>query len=361
MSDSNDSHTHEDGGHHQHHNHHHGDHDADHTHRAWPARLIDGLLHHTHDHSVAVHDPLISTTRGIRALQISLVGLLITACLQVVVVLISGSVALLADTLHNFSDALTALPLWLAFALARRPRTRRYTYGFGRAEDLAGVLIVLIILGSALLVFYESIDKMLHPQPVTHLAWVAVAAIIGFLGNEAVALFRIRVGREIGSAALVADGLHARTDGFTSLGVLAGATGVWLGFPLADPLAGFIIGIVILVITWSAMKDMWYRMMDAVEPEAIDQVEKTAAAVPGVLDVQDIRLRWVGHKQRGELHITVDCRLPTMESHLIAEEVRHALFHQVPNLVEMVVHVDPCECDGAVEYHPAAHHTVFGK
>jgi len=265
-------------------------------------------------------------------------------------------VALLADTLHNFSDALTAIPLWLAFTLARRAANRRFTYGYGRAEDLAGVLIVLMIFGSALVVFYESIQKIIHHQVMANIGWVAAAAIIGFVGNELVAVFRIRVGREIGSAALIADGLHARTDGLTSLGVLAGAIGVWLGFPLADPIMGFVIGFAILIIVWGAAREMWLRMMDATDPALIEEIETTVKDVEGVLEVHDVTLRWLGHRQRGKLHITVDCQLPTVESHRIAENVRHRLFHALPALVEMTVHVDPCECDLGVDYHPSAHH-----
>jgi len=213
-----------------------------------------------------------------------------------------------------------------------------------------------MIFGSALVVFYESIQKIINPQPLTNLGWVAAAAIIGFVGNELVAVFRIRVGRETGSAALVADGLHARADGFTSLGVLAGAIGVWLGFPWADPLVGLGIGIAILVVVVGAAREMWQRMMDATDPMLIEQVECTARSVANVLDVHDVTLRWLGHRQRGKLHITVNCQLPTVESHRIAEEVRHALFHTLPALVEMTVHVDPCECDQVIDYHPTAHH-----
>jgi cation diffusion facilitator family transporter len=185
---------------------------------------------------------------------------------------------------------------------------------------------------------------------------VAAASIIGFAGNELVAIFRIRVGREIGSAALVADGYHARTDGMTSLGVLAGAIGVWLGFPLADPLMGFAIGLAILVVVWETAREMWYRMMDATDPDLIIRIEKIASTVEGVFEVHDVTLRWLGHRQRGKLHITVDCQLPTVESHRISENVRHALFHDLPALVEMTIHVDPCECDQTVIYHPSAHH-----
>jgi len=335
---------------------HHHDHPESHESagfRSWFSHLFQP---HSHSHHAAVLDPALSNERGIWAVKVSLVALLITAFFQVGIVAISGSVALLADTIHNFSDALTAIPLGLAFMFARRTPNRRYTYGYGRAEDLAGVLIVVMIFGSALLVFYESIQKIISQQVMANIGWVAVAAVIGFAGNELVALFRIRVGREIGSAALIADGLHARTDGLTSLAVLAGAIGVWLGFPLADPLIGFAIGIAILVIVWSAAKEMWLRMMDASDPILIQQIEKTVGGIDGVMDVHDLTLRWLGHRQRGKLHITVDCEMSTRESHQIAENVRHKLFHDLPALVEFTVHVDPCECDKEVDYHPSAHH-----
>jgi cation diffusion facilitator family transporter len=294
-----------------------------------------------------------SNARGIWAVKVSLMALLATALFQIVIVAISGSVALLADTIHNFSDALTAIPLWIAFTLARRPRNDRYTYGYGRAEDLAGVLIVVMIFLTALEVFRQAIGRIANPQPIDNLGWVAAAAIVGFLGNEAVALFRIRIGREIGSAALVADGLHARTDGFTSLGVLVGVIGVALGFPLADPLMGFIIGVAILIVVWQAAREMWYRLMDAVDPAVARSIVETTRRVPGVLAVHDVTVRWLGHRQRAELNIDVAADLAIVQSHQIAEAVRHELFHALPALVEVNVHVDP----QGEEYHAAtAHH-----
>lgn len=342
------------------HSHEPNDHPHPHDHEQKQGGFWDEIKHffmpHSHTHHAAALDPALANERGIWALKVSLVGLLVTAIFQVVIVAISGSVALLADTLHNFSDALTAIPLWLAFALARRARNRRYTYGYGRAEDLAGAFIVLMIFASAVVVFYESIQKILHPSPLSNLGWVAAAGIIGFLGNELVAIFRMRVGRQIGSAALVADGLHARTDGFTSLGVLAGVIGVWLGFAWADPLVGLIIGAVILVIVWNTAKEMWRRMMDGIEPQVIEQIEHAARGVDGVMDVHEVTARWIGHRQRAELHITVNCQLPTVASHYIGEEVRHALFHELPALSDITVHIDPCECDEKVQYHFTAHH-----
>lgn len=365
MSNSTPSHSHEPSDHPHLHPHDERAHDDKHSHEHhenehkrdgfW--NIVKHLITpHSHTHHAAALDPALANNRGIWALKVSLVGLLITATFQVFIVAISGSVALLADTLHNFSDALTAIPLWLAFALARRARNRRYTYGYGRAEDLAGAFIVLMIFASALVVFYESIQKILHPQPLSNIGWVAAAAIIGFLGNELVAIFRMRVGRQIGSAALVADGLHARVDGFTSLGVLVGVIGVWLGFPWADPLVGLIIGAAILVIVWNTAKEMWRRMMDGIEPEVVERIEHIARSVDGVMDVHEVTARWIGHRQRAELHVTVNCQIPTIASHRIGEEVRHALFHELPALSDITVHIDPCECDAKVQYHFTAHH-----
>jgi cation diffusion facilitator family transporter len=210
---------------------------------------------HGHDHAHGVVDPSIaSADPGLWALKWSFIGLMVTAAIQVVVVVLSGSVGLLADTIHNFADAATAIPLGVAFWLARRgTTTRRFTYGLGRVEDFAGILIILTILASALVAAYESITRLVHPQPVALLWAVMVASVVGFVGNEAVAVFRIRVGKQIGSVALIADGYHARVDGWTSLAVFVGAIGVWAGYPLADPLIGLVISAAILAIVWSQL------------------------------------------------------------------------------------------------------------
>lgn len=343
------------------HDHSHDEHDHDHSHSFNPvlAWLQHLLMPHSHGHQQAALDPNLATDRGMWALKVSLAGLLVTAIFQVFIVVISGSVALLADTIHNFSDALTAIPLGLAFWLSRRARNRRYTYGYGRAEDIAGVIIVLMIAFSAGEAIYQSILKIVNPEPIHNVGWVAAAAIIGFLGNELVAVLRIRVGKEIGSAALIADGYHARTDGFTSLAVLAGAIGVWLGFPLLDPIIGLGIGAAILGIVWKSAQEMWHRMMDAVDPEIHEEFKHTASHVPGVLRVHKTAIRWLGHRLYGEMHITVDCQQTTLQSHFIAEEVRHSLFHKLPALVEVVVQIDPCECDDKIEYHPTKHHSFM--
>ena len=314
------------------------------------------LRPHSHDAADSVDAALEASAEGIRAVKVSLLALGITAALQLVVVAVSGSVALLADTIHNFSDALTALPLWFAFVLGRRPPTRRYTYGYGRAEDLAGVFIVAMIALSAVVAGFESVRRLLDPEPIQAAGWVLVAGLVGFAGNELVAAYRIRVGRRIGSAALVADGLHARTDGFTSLAVVGGAIGVLAGFPLADPLVGLVITVAILAVLRGAGRDVYRRLMDAVDPELVDTAEAAVRAVPGVVGVESLRLRWMGHRVLAEVDITVDPGLGIVAAHDIAEEAHHRLLHEVPRLAEATVHVSP-DGRGAHDYHAAtAHH-----
>ena len=304
--------------------------------------VIFHLHGHSHKHDALVTDKaFLDNQIGIRVVWLALAALTLTSIIQIVIVAWSGSVALLADTIHNIGDGLNSIPLLIAFYLARRVATRRYTYGFGKAEDVAGVFIVLSIAVSAGVVFYESIQKLIDPEPMSNLGWVATAAVIGFLGNEAVALLQIRTGRKIGSAALVADGIHARTDGLTSLAVLLAAGGTWLGFPIVDPIIGILIGIAILFITKDAILTMWYRLMDAIDPEYMDQSEAVIIQQQGVEALNRVRMRWMGHRIQAEIYIAVDPNLTTLESHNIVEEVRHALFHEIPNLSEVVVHVDP--------------------
>jgi cation diffusion facilitator family transporter len=314
-------------------------------------RAGDGKTEHVHDHTHGVTDPLIlSTERGIRAVKWSLLALIATGVIQVVVVLLSGSVALLADTVHNFGDALTAIPLWVAFRLGRRDPTQRFTYGLGRVEDLAGVAIVLIILGSAAFAAYESVDRILNPRDISNLWVVAVAAAVGFIGNEAVSVFRIKVGKEIGSAALVADGYHARMDGLTSLAVLAGAIGVWLGFPLADPIVGLVITAAILRIVWQSGKAVFTRLLDGVDPEVTGEIAHAVSHVPGVSEVSGVRVRWLGHRMHAELNLSVCADLSVEEGHKIAVEARHQLLHYLKYLSDATIHVDPEQASGG-EFH----------
>lgn len=299
-------------------------------------------MEHHHGHSHGFVDPSIAASgRGLWALKWSFLGLMATAMLQVVVVAVSGSVALLADTIHNFADAATAIPLGLAFWLARRGLTRRFTYGLGRVEDLAGVAIVVTILVSAGLASYVAILRLIHPQPVAALWAVMVASVVGFLGNEGVAIFRIRVGRQIGSVALVADGYHARVDGWTSLAVLVGAVGMWAGYPLADPVVALLISVAIFVVVWQTARAVLDRMLDGVDPEVVETIKHVARRVPRVEEVTEVRARWIGHRLHAEVNITVPGGLSVADGHEIAKEVRHQLLHHLAHLGGVIVHVDP--------------------
>lgn len=369
-----DGHGHSHGGHDPraadlHHGHDHGSvhgpepgHDHPHPHprrEGLRGRLLSvagSLFGHHHDPADSLDPALEGDRRGIRAVKVSLAGLGVTAALQLVVVLISGSVALLADTIHNFSDALTAIPLWIAFSVGGRAATRRYTFGYRRAEDLAGLFVLAMILGSAILAGYESIVRLLDPVEIRNLPIVAAAGLIGFAGNEAVALYRIRVGREIGSAALVADGYHARTDGLTSLAVVVGAAGVALGHPIADPLVGLLITVAILVVLKQATAQMLGRLMDAVEPGLVDDLERSVGGVPEVQEVTRVRLRWLGHALEASLAITVDRDMTVAEGHRVAEQVRHRLLHDIPRLATAVIHVNPCGHAGEDPHAEVRHH-----
>jgi cation diffusion facilitator family transporter len=331
---------HRDGHHHGHADGHEHDHDHDAGSGGLLARVRHAVTPHSHDTAVAVDNALEASDRGMRTLLLSLAVLGGTAAIQAVVAALSGSVALLGDTLHNVADALTAVPLGLAFWLGRRPPTRRYTYGYGRAEDLAGVAIVVLIAASSALAAYEAVTRLLHHQRVDHLWAVAVAALVGFAGNEVVARYRIQVGREIGSAALVADGLHARTDGFTSLSVLLGAGGVALGWDWADPAVGLLITVAILFVLRDAAREVYRRLMDAVDPTLVDQVDAVLRATPGVLDIGTTRLRWIGHQLRAECNVVVAAELSVAEGHRIAEDCEHRLLHDVPRLTAVLVHAD---------------------
>ncbi|KRE53005.1 cation diffusion facilitator family transporter [Phycicoccus sp. Soil748] len=335
-------HHHEDDpGHHDGHDHGHGhDHGS-----SWWDRLRHGVSElvggHSHDAADQVDEALEANARGRRALWVSLAALMVTALLQGVVVAFTGSVALLGDTLHNIADAVTAVPLLIAFWLARRPANDRYTYGYGRAEDLAGLFVVAMIALSSLLAGWEALQRLLDPRAVSHLWAVAAAGVIGFAGNELVARYRIRIGRQIGSAALVADGLHARTDGFTSLAVVVGAIGVAVGLPWADPVVGLLIAVAILGVLRSAVRQVGARLMDAVEPELVRTGREAVATVEGVLEVRHLRLRWIGHTLHADADITVPADVPVVEAHDIAHHAEEHLLEALPRLVGAVIHVSP--------------------
>ncbi|MEU9578308.1 cation diffusion facilitator family transporter [Streptomyces chilikensis] len=338
-------------------------HDHDHHHGgSRPARLRHRITHlarpHGHETADRIDTAMETSREGMRTLWISLAVLGLTTVVQSVIVALSGSVALLGDTIHNAADALTAVPLGIAFVLGRRAANRRYTYGYGRAEDLAGILIVATIAASAVLAAWVAVDRLLDPRDITHLWAVSAAALTGFVGNEWVARYRIRTGRRIGSAALVADGLHARTDGFTSLAVLLGAGGAALGWRAADPVIGLLITAAILLVLKDAAREVYRRLMDGVDPALVDAAERALRDVEGVLDTGQVRMRWIGHALRAEADIVVDARLTVVRAHELAVAAEHALIHAVPRLTAATVHTDPAPTAGHDPHAALAHHGV---
>ncbi|MGW5361753.1 cation diffusion facilitator family transporter [Actinopolymorpha pittospori] len=321
------------------------------------ARFRHLLTPHSHDSADVIDGALEASRRGLRALWISFAALLVTAVIQAGLVVVTGSVALLGDTLHNVADALTAVPLAIAFVLGRRAVTRRFTYGLGRAEDLAGLVIVLVIATSAALAAWEAVDRLSHPREVTNLGWLAVAGVVGFAGNELVARYRIRVGRQIGSAALVADGVHARTDGFTSLAVLLSAGGLSLGWTWADPLVGLAITAAIVSVLWGAAREVFGRLLDAVDPDLSRLAEQVAGETFGVRAVQHLRLRWVGHALHAEVDVTVDADLSVVDAHEITHAVEHRLLHALPRLARASIHANPLGPAGELAHSRVTHHS----
>jgi cation diffusion facilitator family transporter len=315
-----------------------------HRHGGGPFGWLAAIFHlHSHEHAEhdLGNDPAFGTREGIRTIWIALGALALTTVIQVIIVALSGSVALLADTVHNFGDMLNSIPLLVAFYLSRRVATRRYTYGYGRAEDVAGVVIVLSIVFSAGYILWESFGKLLDPRPIEQLWWVAAAAVIGFLGNEAVAVFQIRTGNRIGSASLVADGLHARIDGLTSLVVLIAVAGSAMGFPIVDPIVGLLIGVAILFIARDATLRVWHRLMDAVDPQVVDQIEQYASEISGVDEVASVRVRWVGHQLQSEIGLVLSGAPSLAESQMIVSMVKKTLYDDVRHLALVTVEVEP--------------------
>jgi len=336
---------------------HHDDHGGP---AQWRHRLRHGLAPHSHEPADKVDAAMEGSAEGMRTLWLSLAVLGATAAVQAAVAVLSGSVALLGDTLHNAADALTAVPLGIAFVLGRRAANRRYTYGYGRAEDVAGIAIVLTVAASSALAAAEAVDRLLHPRDVTHLWAVALAAAVGFAGNEWVAGLRVRTGRRIGSAALVADGLHARTDGFTSLAVLLGAGGSALGWRAADPVVGLLITAAIVMVLVDAARQVGRRLMDSVDPALVTAAEAALRGVDGVLDIGPVRMRWIGHTLRAEADIVVDPDQSVVRAHAVAVEAELALRRAVPRLTAATVHTDHAAPAHGPDPHAALAHPAAG-
>lgn len=315
----------------------------------------DGRGGHGHDHGALDHE-LVTSARALRAVKLSALGLGFTALAQLAIVVFAGSVALLSDGLHNLGDVLGTLTLLVAFTVAQRPARPGYSFGWRRAEDLGGLVIILAIAASAVLAGYESVEALLGPgHEVRNPPWAFAAALLGAVGNEAVARYKIGVGRDIDSPALVADGQHARTDTLASAGAAVGIAGAWLGYPVLDPVAGLGITAAIVWILVDVGRDVVRRLLDAVDPALLDRLTAAAAAVEGVVDVHDVRARQTGRALLVQLHAEVDGDLSLRRAHAIAEEVRHAVLHTDDRVAAVDVHLDPAGDDTA--HQATAHHS----
>jgi cation diffusion facilitator family transporter len=341
---SGSDHNHDD---HAHDEHDHDEHEHDHS--------SEGRKGHGHEHG-RVDADLYGDRAGLRAVQISTSGMFIVAAIQFIIAGIGGSAGLFADALHNLGDVLTTVALWIAFVVARRAANQRYTYGYYRTEDLAGIFIVLVIIASAVAGAVESILKLTSGTAPTQLLLSMAAALVGVVGNELLAQYKISVGKRINSVPLVADGQHSRIDGLTSLAAFFGLIGVALGLRIADPIAGLVITVVILTVVYSTTRSVLQRLLDAVDPRVVPSIVTIAGEVPGVEAVNDVRARWMGHTLHVVMNIEVDAELTLVKAHAIAEEVRHRLFHRIKGLAEAIIHTDPHSHNE--DYHQlAAHHT----
>src|SRR5947199_1551151 len=348
-------HSHDDHEEHDHdhdeHQHSHSEHDHDeHDHEHGG----HGHGGHGHEHG-RVDADLYGNQAGLRAVQISTAGMFIVAAIQFTIAAIGGSAGLFADALHNLGDVLTTVSLWIAFVIARRAANQRYTYGYYRAEDLAGVFIVLVIIASAVAGAVESILKLTSGSVPTQLLLSMAAALVGVAGNELLAQYKISVGKRINSVPLIADGQHSRIDGLTSLAAFVGLIGVALGLPIADPIAGLVITVVILTVVYSTTRSVLQRLLDAVDSRIVPSIVSIASEVPGVEGVNDVRARWVGHTLNVAMNIEVDAELTLVKAKAIAEEVRHRLFHRVKGLSEAIIHTDP-HSHGEDYHQLVAHH-----
>ena len=339
---------------HDDHDHGHDGHEHDHDLEEHEGHGEHGHGGHGHEHG-RVDADLYGNRAGLRAVQISTAGMFIVAAIQFAIAGIGGSAGLFADALHNLGDVLTTVALWIAFVIARRAANQRYTYGYHRTEDLAGIFIVLVIIASAVAGAVESILKLTSGAPPTQLPLSMAAALVGVAGNELLAQYKISVGKRINSVPLIADGQHSRIDGLTSLAAFAGLIGVALGLRIADPIAGLVITVVILTVVYSTSRSVLQRLLDAVDSRVVPSIVSIASEVPGVEAVNDVRARWVGHTLHVAMNIEVDAELTLVKAHAIAEEVRHRLFHRVKGLSEAIIHTDPHSHDE--DYHQlVAHH-----
>ena len=330
-------------------------HDDEHRH--------DGNHHHPSGETVHAHrhgqtDNSLASAGGggasaLRVVAVSSLILAAVAAAELIAAAATSSAAVLADGLHNLGDVGTTVALALAFVLSRRAPNRRFPYGYHRVEDLAGLVVLALIVASAIASGVTSIEHLIHRQPLTNV-WLAIAvAAIGFAGNEVAAQYKIRAGRRLRSLALIADGQHSRTDGFASLGAVVGVAGAALGASVLDPVAGLVITVIIAAVAWETARSLTGRFLDEADASLVATIEEIAATTDGVLGVTDARARWTGRRVLAEITLEVDPETPLSHAHALGEEVRHRLYHRIDPLTDVIVHLDPA---GDAEAHDAVSH-----
>lgn len=266
-----------------------------------------------------------------RAVAVSAIGLALTGLIELAIALLSGSVALLGDALHNLSDVSTSILVFVGFRASRKVPTERYPYGYERAEDLAGIGVALVIWGSAAVAAYESIHKLLRHGGTGYLGWGIAAAIVGIAGNQLVARYKLVVGRRIRSATMVADAKHSWLDALSSAGAMLGLIGVALGWGWADAVAGIVVTGFICHVGWEVTADIAHRLLDGVDPEIVTAAEAVAATVPGVTHAH-ARARWTGRTLRVEVEGFLDPDTPLAAADRIGRQVAAALAPQIPEM-----------------------------
>jgi cation diffusion facilitator family transporter len=269
--------------------------------------------------------------RANRAVALSAVGLAVTGLIELAIALVSGSVALLGDALHNLSDVSTSVLVFVGFRASRKAATERYPYGYERAEDLAGIGVAVVIWASAAVAGAESVNKLIHHGTTQHLGWGIGAAAAGILGNQLVARYKLVVGRKIQSATLVADARHSSLDALSSAGAMLGLIGVAVGWSWADAVAGLLVTGFICHVGWEVTSDIAHRLLDGVDPAIVTTAEATAAHTEGVAHAH-ARARWTGRTLRVEVEGWVPPTTTVADADRIGRLVADRLGAELPEM-----------------------------
>ena len=264
-------------------------------------------------------------------MAVSAIGLAVTGIVELLVAILTGSVGLLGDAIHNLSDVSTSAVVFLGFRLSRKAPTERYPYGLDRAEDLAGIGIAVVIWASAAFAGYESVRKLLVHGPTSHVALGIFGAALGIAGNQIVARYKLVIGRRINSATLVADARHSWLDALSSAGALVGLVAVALGFRWGDPIAGIAVTLFICHVGYEVTADVVHRLADGMDPAVITSAEAAAGAVDGVVHAH-ARARWTGRILRVEIEGWVDPGLTVSDADVLGQQIALEVARQLPDM-----------------------------